>query len=127
MPDVKTYSEHLGLALAALRKQAGLTQSALAEKMGKSQPRLSVAEKPGAPVPNRLVDQYLGACDRDVFDLALAFLEPDTSEEELADLALRAYRLGELPEDVKALALDAIRNHRRTLQAMLRQAQDPDE
>jgi transcriptional regulator with XRE-family HTH domain len=114
---VEPFSQGIGPALARLRKRAGLTQKVLAEQLNVSQPRLSAAEQPGSPAPARLIEQYLAACGCDVFDLALAFLEPEADEEFLCELALRSYQL-DLPEPAQPVALDTIRSHRQTLQQL---------
>ena len=126
MTLVEPFSKGIGPALATLRKRAGLTQSALARKLQMSQPRLSLAEKSGTPAPARLIEQYLVACGFDVFDLALAFLAPDTGKEERAELALRMYGFEALPEHVRSLALESLQVHWETLDTLLHPA-DGDE
>ncbi len=126
MTLVEPFSKGIGPALATLRKRAGLTQSALARKLQMSQPRLSLAEKSGTPAPARLIEQYLAVCGFDVFDLALAFLEPDTGKEVRADLALRTYGFEELPQHVRSLALESIQVHWETLDTLLHPADEDD-
>jgi hypothetical protein len=52
----------LGRELTAAREQAGLTQAALAAKLGKSQTLVSGAESGRDPVSDRYVAAVLGAC-----------------------------------------------------------------
>jgi len=52
----------IGRTLLAARKQSGLTQTALAERMGKSQPMISGAEKGSVSVSERYVASVLKAC-----------------------------------------------------------------
>jgi transcriptional regulator with XRE-family HTH domain len=124
MPLVESFSKGIGPALGAMRRRAGLTQAALAEKLKLTQSRLSQAEKSGAAIPNHLVDSYLEGCGCDMFDLALAFLDAQTPEDDLVALALRAYHLGDIPDDLRQPALEALRSHRRLLEGVLRKVEE---
>ena len=124
MPLVESFSKGIGPALGAMRRRAGLTQAALAEKLNLTQSRLSQAEKSGAAIPNHLVDSYLDGCGCDIFDLALAFLDPQTPEDELVALALRTFNLGGIPDDLRQPALETLRGHRRLLEAALRRIEE---
>jgi transcriptional regulator with XRE-family HTH domain len=123
MRPVNSFLKGIGQALAYLRTEAGISQSALAKQLGKKiQPRISQMER-GEIVPSgNLIQGYLTHCkpgedeELDEVDLADAFLGADPSEEEILRRVLRTMRLGELPPRLEKLALEQLRTHRRTLQ-----------
>lgn len=61
-PSSKVVNEYAPLVLEA-RKAAGLTQAALAEKMGYSQTFLSLAERGKTPITKQYVKEVLKACN----------------------------------------------------------------
>ena len=84
-PDVapstpaEAQKRRLALALRALRKDAGLTQSDVADRARLSQPVVSRLESPGGSLPNwGTVARYVEACDGHILGVSGDGLDVET-------------------------------------------------